>query len=130
MSCSRTRLYRDPRNGKVGGVCAGIATKLDMEVWLVRIVVICAVLFMGPFTFIAYFVACLVLDKAPAEQVERQKQRKAHKVKQRHWQSGTTPSNVLQKLKEELDQQDKQLQAMEAYVTSSRFKVDREFSKL
>ena len=30
-------LYRDTRNGKIGGVCAGIAQYFGIEPWIVRI---------------------------------------------------------------------------------------------
>ncbi|MGL5769984.1 MAG: PspC domain-containing protein, partial [Plesiomonas shigelloides] len=33
-------LYRYPREGKVAGVCAGLAHYFGIEVWLVRIMVI------------------------------------------------------------------------------------------
>ncbi|WP_087022752.1 envelope stress response membrane protein PspC [Thaumasiovibrio subtropicus] len=132
MSCrgSKPKLYRDPKNGKIGGVCAGIADYMGMEVWFVRILAFTFLLFGGFFTFVAYFAACLILDKAPVEQVKKQTHKAAHTVKQRNWQSGSTPGRVLESLKDDFDRQDKQLQAMEAYVTSSRFKVDREFNNL
>ncbi|NCO45477.1 MAG: PspC domain-containing protein, partial [Vibrio sp.] len=37
-------LYKDPVNGKIAGVCAGLANYLGLEVWLVRILVISAAL--------------------------------------------------------------------------------------
>lgn len=30
-------LYRDTENGKIGGVCAGLAASFGAEVWLVRL---------------------------------------------------------------------------------------------
>ena len=48
MSCtqppSRTRFYRDKRNGKVMGVCAGIADYTGFDVTLVRIMMVAAIL--------------------------------------------------------------------------------------
>ncbi|MEZ8138402.1 PspC domain-containing protein, partial [Vibrio splendidus] len=40
-------LYRDPINGKLSGVCAGLANYFGLEVWLVRILVISAALLGG-----------------------------------------------------------------------------------
>ena len=37
-------LYRDTQNGKLSGVCAGIANYFGCEVWLIRILVISAAL--------------------------------------------------------------------------------------
>lgn len=42
-------LYRDPINGKLSGVCAGLANYFGLEVWLVRILVISAALLGGSF---------------------------------------------------------------------------------
>lgn len=42
-------LYRDPINGKLSGVCAGLANYFGLEVWLVRIMVISAALLGGSF---------------------------------------------------------------------------------
>src|SRR4051812_50188230 len=54
---SRTRFYRDKRNGKVMGVCAGIADYTGFDVSLVRVCFLAAVFMSGgavlPFFFIA-----------------------------------------------------------------------------
>lgn len=44
-------LYRDTANGKISGVCAGLANYLGAEVWLIRILVISAALLGGSFWF-------------------------------------------------------------------------------
>src|SRR4029450_9456659 len=41
---SRTKFYRDKRNGKVMGVCAGIADYTGFDVTLVRIMMVAALL--------------------------------------------------------------------------------------
>ena len=57
---SRTRFYRDKRNGKFLGVCAGIADYTGFDVSLVRVCFIAAMFMSGgsilPFYFIAAFV--------------------------------------------------------------------------
>ena len=40
---SRTRFYRDKRNGKIMGICAGLADYTGFDVTLVRITMIAAV---------------------------------------------------------------------------------------
>ncbi|MEV8877394.1 PspC domain-containing protein, partial [Mesorhizobium ciceri] len=37
-------LYRDPENGRIAGVCAGLANHFGMETWLVRILTVSAFL--------------------------------------------------------------------------------------
>lgn len=49
IAMSKRELYRDPYNGKIAGVCAGLANYFGLEVWLVRILVITAALLGGTF---------------------------------------------------------------------------------
>ncbi|WP_434359814.1 envelope stress response membrane protein PspC [Parasalinivibrio latis] len=124
-------LYRDPANGKLGGVCAGLAEYFDMEIWLVRILVVSAFLLGGGFFIIvAYVAAMLILEKMPTDREEEVLQQRQHQVKQKPWQSGQTPNRVLNDLEHELNAMELKVRDMEAYVTSSSFRVQREFSKL
>ena len=58
---SRTKFYRDKRNGKFMGVCSGIADYTGLDVTLVRIMFLGAMFMSGgsvlPLYFIAGFVA-------------------------------------------------------------------------
>ncbi|MGL5106521.1 MAG: PspC domain-containing protein, partial [Plesiomonas shigelloides] len=61
-------LYRYPREGKVAGVCAGLAHYFGIEVWLVRIMVITVFLFGGAgIVILAYLAAWLFMDKYTGE---------------------------------------------------------------
>ena len=62
MSTKR-ELYKDPERGKLGGVCAGISDYFNMELWLVRILVVSAALLSGgQFIVVAYIAAWFILD--------------------------------------------------------------------
>jgi len=62
-----TSLYRDPKNGKIAGVCAGIADYFNLETWLVRILTVTAFfLLAGPFILVTYVAAWFILDKKPS----------------------------------------------------------------
>ncbi len=124
-------LYRDPKKGKLGGVCAGLAEYFGVEIWLVRILAVSAFLLgLGFFATIAYIAAWLILDKMPPQRKEQQDTYTEHNVKQKPWQAGRSARQILQKVESEFDTAEKKVQQMEAYVTSSAFKVDREFNKL
>lgn len=124
-------LSRDPERGKLAGVCAGIARHFDLEVWLVRVIAVtCLVFFTAP-TFIAYIVAWLVLDKRRDEiwmvsGGDHSYQPKVREV----WRAGGSAHDTLNDLENSASKLERQLRAMEAYVTSQRFHLDREFSKL
>ncbi|MDO6706601.1 MULTISPECIES: envelope stress response membrane protein PspC [unclassified Photobacterium] len=124
-------LYRDPKNGKLGGVCAGIAEYFGVETWVVRILTVSAFLLgIGFFVTLAYIAACLFLDKMPEERQTQQHAYKEHTVKQKPWQSGQSPSQVLHNLESEMDGMETKLQEMEAYVTSSAYDVEKAFKQL
>ncbi|GAK87951.1 phage shock protein C [Vibrio ponticus] len=124
-------LYRDPINGKLSGVCAGLANYIGAEVWLVRILVISAALLGGSFlVLLAYVALTLMLEKQPANYGESIKAHQEHTLKSKPWQAGQSPEQLLNTLDKDFAQLEGKVRRMEAYVTSDTFKVQREFSKL
>jgi phage shock protein C len=67
MSASRTTFYLDPYNGKLKGVCAGIADYTGIEVMWIRIAAI--LLMVGgigfPWIPLAYWLIALMAHKKP-----------------------------------------------------------------
>ncbi|MGF1725495.1 envelope stress response membrane protein PspC [Photobacterium nomapromontoriensis] len=127
----REALYRDPKNGKLGGVCAGIAEYFGLEIWLVRILAVSAFLLgVGFFVTLIYIAAWLILDKMPEERIIKQTVFREHHVKQKPWQAGKPAGQILHSVEAELNNIEQDLRQMEAYVTSSAFSVDREFRNL
>ena len=57
MSSIKRELYRDPKRGKLAGVCAGLSDYFNMELWLVRILCITAVLLYGGPLFVVVYIA-------------------------------------------------------------------------
>ncbi|WP_197497783.1 envelope stress response membrane protein PspC [Vibrio scophthalmi] len=124
-------LYRDTRNGKLSGVCAGLAHYIGAEVWLVRILFISAALLGGSFlVLLAYVALSFMLEKQPDNYVESLKSQQEHKLKNKPWQAGQSPEQLLNTLEKDFEQLEGKVRGIEAYVTSDTFKVNREFSKL
>ncbi|HEX8937402.1 MAG TPA: PspC domain-containing protein, partial [Sphingomicrobium sp.] len=73
---SRTRFYRDKRNGKLCGVCAGIADYTGFDVALVRICFLAAMFMSGGGVLPFYFIAAVVAPTKPEvfERVDREEQ--------------------------------------------------------
>lgn len=136
MSSKRRELLRDDRNGKIAGVCAGIADYFGWELWLVRVVVLASVLLgFGGILPVLYLVGWIVLEKkSVAEQRSGEPVRAAAErpveVKTRVWQRGEAPPCALNHLKQQFDSIEYRLRDMESYVTSSKFQLHREFNKL
>ncbi|HBY87091.1 MAG TPA: envelope stress response membrane protein PspC, partial [Colwellia sp.] len=143
-------LYRNAEQGKIAGVCAGIADYFGWETWLVRILVVSGVLFGMPFLILGYVAAWFILDKAPekitsgnyesgeSQYAKHQQQGKQKgdvsnesiKVKARIWQAGEPPKQALYDIRRKFRSLEGKVQAMEQYVTSAEFTVSREINKL
>ena len=64
---SRTRFYRDKRNGKILGVCSGIADYTGFDVNLVRICMVAAVFLSSGSILPFYLIAAMVTPDKPRE---------------------------------------------------------------
>ncbi len=126
-----TDLYRDPVNGKIAGVCAGLANYFGMEVWVVRILVISAFLLGGSFLVVlVYFAMTLMLEKTPQNYRDNVQSAREHTLKNKPWRSGQGVSELLATLERDFGTIENNIKNMEAYVTSESFKVNREFKNL
>ncbi|HTR01421.1 MAG TPA: PspC domain-containing protein, partial [Candidatus Acidoferrum sp.] len=62
----RKKLYRDPANAKVWGICAGIADYLEVDATVVRVIFL-FLAFLTGFPVFLYVGAYFVLEKKPVE---------------------------------------------------------------
>ena len=114
---SRRKLYRIPQQGKLKGVCAGIAHYLDIPVLLVRAITVLS-LFCGlfMFTLIAYIILASVLDEMPQDERNNHQKR--------------TTRQILDEADQTLRNGEQRLRDMERYVTSETFNVRSRFRQL
>jgi phage shock protein C len=118
-----TRFYRDPVNGKIGGVCAGLAEYFGFDLTLTRILAVIS-LFMFPATFVAYIVLWILMPTKPRELYRDEDDRD-------FWRGvRVSPAATLSDVRHRFRQADARLQRMERYVTSRNFQLDREFEDL
>ncbi|MGX5914253.1 envelope stress response membrane protein PspC [Aliidiomarina sp. Khilg15.8] len=140
MAVNGRKLYRDPQQGKIGGVCAGLADYLGWEVWIIRIIAVTSLVFASSITFVAYCAMWFIIEakpKASNESVvketvttERTADGRKIEVKTRVWEAGETPKEALRDIQQRFDEMESSLRCMESYVTSSEFKVRQEFNRL
>ena len=116
------RLYRIPRRGKVFGVCAGFADYFGFDVTVTRVLAAMAALFSPPLVIAAYVVLAFLLP------VREDGGREAPDPVQRQVRSN--PHSSLSGVRYRFRDLDVRLQRLEKYVTSSRYKLDREFQQL
>jgi phage shock protein C len=118
------RLYRNPRNGLIFGVCAGLADYFGFDVTITRVVVVLAAFGFAPMVLTAYLLLALLLPKAPEEMGGEDD---PHALERR---IRTEPHGALDSVRHRYRELDVRLQRLETYVTSERFQLDREFDKL
>jgi len=143
----RGELYRDPSNGKIAGVCAGLADYFDWEPWLVRILVVSGVLLGMGWFIVIYIAGWFILDKKHGKNKKLNKKAKGRyhettesiksdfagesiKVKSRIWQAGEPPKQAFHDIRRKFRNLERELIKMEKYVTSPEFTVSREINKL
>jgi phage shock protein C len=150
MNESKT-LFRDPKNGKIAGVCAGIGQYFGIETWLVRIITVTSFfLLAGPFIFVVYLACWFIMDKKPSDKeryaagetfarnVMNQGKgwrnntatEKPIEVKNKVWQAGEPPKQAFRDIQLRYRNAEERLRNVEKYVTSKEFQLNRELNRL
>jgi phage shock protein C len=118
------KLYRNPRRGMIFGVCAGIAEYFGFDVTVTRVIVVLGLFFAFPVIFGAYLVLALLLPvRAPSDSTRDYGSPVERQVR-------SSPHETLASVRYRFRDLDARLQRLEKYVTSTRYKLDREFRKL
>lgn len=127
MKCEygcHNKLYRDTEKGKVAGVCAGIADYFSWDVTIVRIVTVVAAISFTLLTVCVYACGALLLQPKPKDLYQSQ-------TEEAYWRSyRKSPRNTMDATKRRFRDLDKKMRKMEAYMTSSKFNLDKEFEKM
>ena len=140
-------LYRNTRDGKIGGVAAGLADHWDVAHWVVRLLWVGAFLFTGTLALWAYLGAWMLLAPRPRRRhddeetytgaefeetpVEMEYDEVRHEYRPRKVFRYSEPGNVrLERARERLDAALARVEDMECYVTSRQYNLNKEFSKL
>lgn len=110
------KLWRIPQQGKVRGVCAGLAEYLDIPVRLLRVIVVLSLFFgLFMFTVVAYFILGFVLDEKPADAPDQRM---------------PTARDLLDELETSLHSDERNVRDIERYVTSETFSVRSRFRQI
>jgi phage shock protein C len=124
VNSPRTTLYRDKQNGKLMGVCAGIADYTGINVFWLRMMFILLIFAMSPIVIPAYFVAGLVLNKKPAGLYVDQDETK-------YWQRvRQSPKRTAREIKARFRDIDRRLAEVETYYVTSNPRLSAEIERL
>ena len=124
MSSERTTLYRDKQNGKLMGVCAGIADYTGVQVGLIRLGMIVLMGMTSGGILPLYFIAGLMLNKKPAHlYVDAQEQKYWQRVRQ-------SPQRTAREIRARFRDVDRRLAEVENYYVSSNPRLSAEIDRL
>jgi phage shock protein C len=151
-------LYRNRRDGRICGVAAGLADYWDVADWVVRLMFIGAFIFTGTLALWAYVAGAVLLSPRPEDRSRRDRERhrreranadaeepaneealgpeleydeRYHDYRPRRMFHYTDSAGVrLARARERLDAAVNRVEAMERYVTSRRFRLNSELSRL
>jgi phage shock protein C len=124
-SFSPNKLYKDGKNGKLAGVCAGLGDYFGIQPNLIRAVVILTCLFgFFPPIVVIYVVLAFVLDEKPVHLRENPKE-------DEFWRDvRIRPDFTAFDLKRRFGDIEKRTRKLEAYITSKRYRLQRELREL
>jgi phage shock protein C len=118
------RIYRDPDNGVLLGVCAGIAAYFGISSGKVRFGAVVLAFFFFPHVVIAYLAAAVFLKRRP-RLLYRSPDEEVF------WRSvSVQPADTFSAIRHNFRELEQRLVGMERYVTSSEFKLNRDFRDL
>jgi len=135
-------LYRDSRNSKICGVCAGSAEYLGLEIWQVRVCAVLGLIFVPSLAVPAYFITWFLMDEKPYYREATERYDLAHHTdsavspmrKRKAENRAKTPqmsnAHALNIAKQKFSNIEEHLRDMESHVTSSQFELRREFKKI
>ena len=124
MNSPRTRFYRDKVNGKVMGVCAGIADYTGVDVLWVRLGTVLLTLMGVGIIIPAYFVIGMFAEKKPtALYSDREEQRFWQGVRQ-------SPGRTAREVRAQFRDIDRRLADIESFYVSSNPRLSAEIEKL
>ncbi|MGH8112093.1 MAG: envelope stress response membrane protein PspC [Rhodanobacteraceae bacterium] len=118
------RFYRDPRHGKVMGVCAGVADYFGWNVTFVRVLTVIAMVWSSGLGLAVYVVLGFLLPVKPERPYDWD-------TGDDYWRSvRRSAGDTFRDVRHRFREVDMKLQRMEGYVTSGQYDLDRKFRDL
>ena len=135
-STRTTRLYRDRQRAKIAGVCAGLSAYLGIRTWVVRVLAVTGLIYLGPVVLPLYLVGMFMLPDMPRDDVasmagaspavsmssdrsQPEERREVH-----------SPRRDFRDAQVLMSQAELRLRRMEAHVTSDQYELRKQLSRL
>jgi len=123
VNSPRTKLYRDNHNGKIMGVCSGIAEYTGIDAFWIRLATVALVISLG-WPLLAYFVMGIVLNKKPPHLYR-------DRAEEQYWQRvRQSPHRTAREIRANFRDIDRRLASVEAHYVSSNPRLTAEIERL
>jgi phage shock protein C len=124
VNTPRTTLYRDKQNGKLMGVCAGIADYTGVNAMWVRLGLIMLIMLTSGGIIPFYFIAGILLNKKPPHLYgDRDEQQYWQRVRQ-------SPARTAREVRSRFRDIDRRLAEVETYYVTSNPRLSAEIERL
>ena len=136
---SDRRLYRDADRAMLGGVCAGLAGYLGFNLRVTRILAFIAFLMAMPIAIIGYLAAVFLIPSASSLNFDveteeyfcrKRKSRRSRKARKEKESAEASRSSAAADIDSRCRSLDERLARLEKLVTSRRFQLEQELSRL
>jgi len=132
-------LYRKRSEGWIAGLCSGLARYWDVPNWVVRLAAMALLISTGALAFWLYIVAWVAIAPAPSRwsesaadsgEVEKEFDENRHVYRRKTaFRYTDAPSEQIKKVQGRMAAAVTRVEAMEQYVASRQYDLNREFSK-
>ena len=133
-------LFRNRSEGWIAGLCSGLARYWDVPNWVVRLAAMALLISTGALAFWLYILAWVAIAPAPSRwsesaaesgEVEMEYDENRHVYRRKTpFRYTDAPSDRMKKVQGRMTAAVTRVEAMERYVTSRQYDLNREFSKL
>lgn len=135
-STRTTRLYRDRQRAKIAGVCAGLSAYLGIRTWVIRVLAVTGLIYLGPVVLPLYLIAMFILPDMPRDDVSRvasdsvavsptpDRRSPEDRIEVR------SPRRDFRDTQALMSQAELRLRRMEAHVTSDQYELHKQLSRL
>jgi len=126
MNTPRTTLYRDKQNGKLMGVCSGIADYTGVNaIWIRLAAIFGTFAFLGPLIIPMYLIMGMLLNKKPAHLYS------ADVKENQYWQGvRQNPKRTAREIRAQMKDVDRRLASVENFYVSSNPRLNSEIERL
>jgi len=125
-------LYRNKDEGYIAGVCSGLAEHFDVDNWIVRLIFIAGLIFLNNLALFAYVAAWILLAERDenSETTYEYDEVRHRSAPKKMFKYSDDSSIRLKRASDRLKKAVSRVENMERYVTSRKFKLDKEFADI